>query len=217
MVPGWQAPRQEMQLPHQGVSRLWGVGAGISHQGGKETLGAHSPPSSQEMSGLGQGRVSLHPSGFPPERLAGGDLLVKSCCSLNDTEAPHLRLGPPRPPRPLSVLGHFIEADTTGGTQTPRPTSHRGTAGALEIRPLTVLSALEAETGREWLCPGLSTRHPALPGAFTGAGDTCGRWSGHSWSKNYLYWNRQWPLGTRDQLRIACVTIGHFVLGSLFR
>ena len=112
------------------------------------------------MSSLGRRRVSLHPSGFPPERLAGGDLLVKSCCSLNDTEAPHLCLGPPGPLRPLSVLGHFTEADTTGGTQTPRPTSHRGTAGALEIRSLTVPSALEAETGREPVCPGLSTRHP---------------------------------------------------------
>ena len=74
--------------------------------------------------------------------------------------APHLCLGPPGPLRPLSVLGHFTEADTTGGTQTPRPTSHRGTAGALEIRSLKVPSALEAETGREPVCPGLSTRHP---------------------------------------------------------
>lgn len=142
----------------------WGLGFSIREEmklwGLRVLLLPRRRTSSQEMSSLGQGRVSLHPLGFSPERPAGGDLLVKSCLSLNDTEAPHLRLGPPCPPRPLSVPGLFIEADKTGGTLTPRPTSHRGTAGALEIRPLTVPSALEAETGREPLRPGLSTRHP---------------------------------------------------------
>lgn len=101
----------------------WGLGFSIRQEmklwGLTVLLLPKRRTSSQEVSRLGRGRVSLHPLGFPPERLAGGDLLVKSCCSLNDSEALHLRLGPPRPPRPLSVLGHFIEADTTGGTQMP--------------------------------------------------------------------------------------------------
>lgn len=72
------------------------------------------------------------PLGLSSREAGRWDLLVESRRSLDDTED-HPSAWGPRTLCSLSVPGLFIEADRTGGAQTPRPTSHGGAAGAPEI------------------------------------------------------------------------------------